>query len=799
MTTRSQQFVRWFEDLSSNDVAAVGGKNASLGEMIRNLKEKGIEVPDGFATTASAYRAFLEADDGLRDSLKSLLSDLEGGRKPLSQVGERIRELFMDAQFPQGVAEAIRNSYGELCRRYGAADMAVAVRSSATAEDLPEASFAGQQESFLNIRGEKQLLAACKRCYASLFTDRAISYRAEKGFDHMQVALSVGVQKMARSDMASAGVMFSLDPETGFRSVVVINASWGLGESVVQGLVNPDEFIVFKPLLDRKGLVPIIGKAMGEKRKKMVYARGGPRTTRSVATSRKERFSYALADDEVLTLARWACDIEQHYGKPMDIEWAKDGETDELLIVQARPETVESQKKEAASLRTFRMKEEGKRLLSGLSIGQAIAAGKAQVIKSASEIGKFREGSILVTEMTDPDWVPIMRRASGIVTDLGGRTSHAAIVSRELGIAAVVGTGEATEKINDGQAITISCAEGDEGYVYDGILQFDVSDVSLEKIPRTRTSVLMNISSPAAAFRWWRLPVSGIGLARMEFIVNNIIQIHPMALVHFDKVQTKTDRRRIEKLTGRYGDKTEYFVDSLAQGIARIAASRYPDPVIVRMSDFKTNEYANLIGGKQFESDEENPMLGLRGASRYYSDRYREGFALECRAVERVRNVMGLENVIVMIPFCRTPEEAEKVMQVLAENGLKRGDNGLDVYVMAEIPCNVILASDFCEYFDGFSIGSNDLTQLVLGVDRDSTELAYLFDEQHKAVKESIAGLIASAHRKKRKVGLCGQAPSDDPEFAAFLVKAGIDSISVNPDSVLPVIQVVAEAEDKTE
>jgi len=794
--TGKSDYIRWFSDLGTGDVADVGGKNASLGEMIRNLKEKGIQVPDGFATTASAYNAFLDRQDGLRQKVESSLDELENNGKPVQDVGEQIRALFLNAEFPDGLTEAVRDSYHELCRQYNTDNMAVAVRSSATAEDLPEASFAGQQESFLNIRGEEQLLDACKRCYASLFTDRAISYRMEKGFDHMKVALSVGVQKMVRSDMACAGVMFSLDPETGFRDVVVINASWGLGESVVQGLTNPDEFIIFAPLLDKERLVPIIGRTRGGKKKKIIYSRGGTKTTRTISTTREERHSFSITDDEVLTLARWAGDIDRHYGKPMDIEWAKDGEDGALYIVQARPETVESQK-EAASLKTYRLKGKGRQLLKGLSIGQAIVAGQAQVIKSASEISRFKEGSILVTGMTDPDWVPVMKRAAGIITDLGGRTSHAAIVSRELGIAAVVGTGEATETLKDGQEVTISCAEGDEGYVYDGILQFDVSDVNLEEVPETRTKVYMIISSPAAAFRWWRLPVKGIGLARIEFIVNNIIQIHPMALAHFDQVETKTARRRIERLTRGYNDKTEYFVGNLAQGIARIAASRYPGPVIVRMSDFKTNEYANLIGGKQFEPEEENPMLGLRGASRYYSDRYRDGFALECRAIKRVRDVMGLDNVVVMIPFCRTPEEAEKIVEVLAEHGLERNKDGLELYMMAELPSNIILAEDFCDYFDGFSIGSNDLTQLVLGVDRDSTELAGLFSEQHKAIKQSIADLIASAHKKKRKVGLCGQAPSDHPEFAAFLVEAGIDSISVNPDSVVAVIQVIAEAEQE--
>ena len=610
----------------------------------------------------------------------------------------------------------------------------------------------------------------------------------------MKVALSAGIQKMVRSDLASAGVMFTLDPETGFKDVVVIDAAWGLGESVVGGLVNPDEFTVYKPLLDKTGMVPIIGKNMGEKEKKIIYSKGGTKTTKSMDTSRKERRSFALTDEEVIRLSGWAVIIENHYRKPMDIEWAKDGETGELFIVQARPETVQSQK-EASALKTYRLKEHGERILTGLSIGQAIATGKAQVIKKAEEIEKFEDGSILITGMTDPDWVPIMKRAAGIVTDLGGRTSHAAIVSRELGIAAVVGTGEATDTINDGQEITISCAEGEEGYVYDGILDYDVADVSLEKIPQIRTKVLMNISSPAAAFRWWRLPVSGIGLARMEFIINNIIKIHPMALVGFEQLEDKQLWRDIEKMTRGYENKTDYFVYNLAQGIAKIAASRYPHPVIVRMSDFKTNEYANLIGGRQFEPDEENPMLGFRGASRYYSDRYRDGFALECRAIKRVRDEIGLDNVIVMIPFCRTPEEAKRVMDVMVQHGLKKNERGLQIYAMAEVPSNIILAEDFCDYFDGFSIGSNDLTQLVLGVDRDSAELSYLFDENHKAVKYAISSLIASAHKKGCKVGLCGQAPSDNPEFAEFLVRANIDSISVNPDSVLQVIDHVSKAE----
>jgi pyruvate,water dikinase len=599
---------------------------------------------------------------------------------------------------------------------------------------------------------------------------------------------------MVRSDKAGAGVMFSIDTETGFPDVVLIDAAWGLGENVVQGAITPDEYRVFKPLLDKGSLKPIIDKTLGNKEKKMVYAEGESETTRNIETSEEESRSFVLADEEILQLARWACAIEEHYGKPMDIEWAKDSETGELFIVQARPETVQSQK-EPSSLKTYSLKEQGERLVSGLSIGEAIAAGKVSKVKSPDQIGQFGDGSILVTGMTDPDWVPIMKRAAGIVTDHGGRTCHAAIVSRELGIPAIVGTGKATEVLETGQEITISCAEGDQGHVYQGILKYEEEAVSLEDIPKTQMRIMMNIASPAAALRWWRLPCEGIGLARMEFIINNIIKIHPMALVHFSDLKDEEARTQIQELTSGYDDKTEYFVDHLAHGIAKIAASQFPEPVIVRMSDFKTNEYADLIGGKEFEPKESNPMLGFRGASRYYSERYREGFALECRAIKRAREEIGLTNVIIMIPFCRTPEEADKVLDVLAENGLKRGENGLEVYVMCEIPSNITLAEQFAQRFDGFSIGSNDLTQLMLGVDRDSSELAELFDERHEAVKREISRLIKTAHEAGSKVGICGQAPSDYPEFAAFLTQEGIDSISLNPDSVIKVKKQVAETE----
>ena len=793
---QDDRYVRWFETLNHTDVPLVGGKNASLGEMVRTLKDQGISVPHGFATTAAAYWEFLKAND-LSGKIEAWLNDWRQGAKSLEETGKAIRRLFLRAHWPQEIAAAISIAYHELSRRYDVTDVDVAVRSSATAEDLADASFAGQQESFLNVAGDHELLEACRRCYASLFTDRAMIYRREKGFDHLKVALSIGVQKMVRSDKAGSGVMFTIDTETGFRDAAVINAAWGLGENVVQGTVNPDEYMVFKPLLANPGFTPIIEKNLGAKEKKLVYAVGGTKTTRNLDTARDERNTFVLDDDEILTLARWAVAIEQHYGKPMDIEWAKDGDTGRLFIVQARPETVQS-RREAGYLKTYEMKQTGKRLLTGLAIGEAIAAGPVCLIKSAADIARFQDNAILVTEMTDPDWVPIMKRARGIVTDHGGRTCHAAIVSRELGIPAIVGTGKATEILKNGQKITISGAEGDQGYVYEGLLAFRETEVSLENLPETRTRIMMNIASPAAAFRWWRLPVKGIGLARMEFIINSIIKIHPLALLHFDQVADPEARREILALTQGYEDKVEYFVDNLSRGIAKIAASQYPEPVIVRTSDFKTNEYANLIGGQQFEFQENNPMLGFRGASRYYSDRYREGFALECRALKRVREEIGLTNVIVMIPFCRTLKEADRVLQVLGDNGLKRGEAGLLVYVMAEIPSNVILAEKFAERFDGFSIGSNDLTQLVLGVDRDSSELSGLFDERDEAVTRMIQSLITSAHQAGRQVGICGQAPSDYPDFAEFLVSCGIDSISLNPDSVIKVIRRVAEAEGRS-
>jgi pyruvate,water dikinase len=783
----------WFEELGRHDVPRVGGKNASLGEMVVHLGKMGVRVPPGFATTADAYWGFIAAN-GLKEVIAGAFRDLASGAAPLAEVGQTIRRAVLRGQFPGETAQAITSAYAELCRRTGRPDADVAVRSSATAEDLPDASFAGQQETYLNIRGEVALLDACRRCYASLFTDRAISYRQAKGFDHLKVALSVGVQRMVRSDLGGAGVMFSIDTETGFDKVVLLDAAWGLGENVVQGAVDPDEYQVFKPLLAQPALVPIIEKKLGEKAQKMIYAQDGDSPTRNVPTSKAERAAFVLGNDDILTLARWACVIAEHYGCPMDMEWAKDGETGELFIVQARPETVQS-RKEASAIKSYHLKSKGRKLIAGLSIGDAIVPGRVCLIDNPRDIGRFVDGAILVTQTTDPDWVPIMKRAAAIITDHGGRTSHAAIVSRELGLPAIIGTGNATHILHDQQEVTVSCAEGDEGFVYEGRADYEIEELDFAGIPATRTQVMLNLANPAAAFRWWRIPADGVGLARMEFVVSNHIKVHPMALVHYDTLKDEDARRTIAELTRGYADKTEYFVDRLAHGLARIAAAYHPKPVIVRMSDFKTNEYANLIGGAAFEPREENPMLGFRGASRYYSPRYRDGFALECRAIRRLREEMGFRNVVVMIPFCRSTKEADRVLAVMADNGLRRGENGLEVYVMCEIPSNVILAKAFAARFDGFSIGSNDLTQLTLGVDRDSEELAELFDEQDEAVKWMIESVIREAHKAGAKVGLCGQAPSDHPEFAEFLVACGIDSMSVSPDSFIAVKKRVAAAE----
>lgn len=771
-------------EVGLKDIPRVGGKNASLGELIRELAGSGVRVPPGFAVTAEAYSAFLDHNN-LRPTLAALLNDYAAGRRSLAMTGRGLRQAMIQGTLPAEIADSICAAYRQLSRDAGQRDADVAVRSSATAEDLPEASFAGQHESFLNVRGESAVLEAVRRCYASLFTDRAIRYREENKFDHARVLLSVGIQRMVRADRAGSGVMFSLHTDTGFPRVVVINAVWGLGENIVQGRVTPDEHVVFKPLLDTPDTCPILSSRLGDKKLKMVYAPGG--TTKNVRTTVAEQRRFVLSDTEILSLAQWAVSIERHYGKPMDMEWAKDGPRGELFLVQARPETFQS-RKSAGVLRTYRLEGGGKSLVEGLAVGDAIAAASAQILKRPDDIARFKAGNILVTSNTDPDWVPVMRKAVGIVTDHGGRTSHAAIVSREMGIPAVVGTGNATSAIKEGQAITLSCAEGERGRVYSGALKFQSVETPLDNLSLPKTRLMLNIASPAAAFQWWRLPVQGIGLARLEFLINDVIRVHPMALVHPERLDPRT-RRKIGRLTRGHKRPADYFVAELASGVAQIAASQYPHPVIVRLSDFKTNEYAHLLGGKPFEPREENPMIGWRGASRYYHPNYREGFALECRALKKVREVMGLTNVVVMVPFCRTVEEADKVLAEMAQNGLKRGEAGLEVYVMCEIPSNVILAEDFADRFDGFSIGSNDLTQLTLGVDRDSGTLAALFSEQNPAVKRLIEDVIRRAHAKGCKVGICGQAPSDHPDFAEFLVKAGIDSISLNPDSVVGVIK----------
>lgn len=796
--SKGQAFVLPFRAVGIADIPLVGGKNASLGEMLQQLSPKGIHVPDGFATTAHAYRYFIESA-GLEAQLRHLFAEINvEDVSNLRQIGRQARSLILQTPFPEELQVAIAQEYQQLCDRYGA-DTDVAVRSSATAEDLPDASFAGQQETYLNVHGVKGVLEACHKCFASIFTDRAISYRQIKGFDHFNVALSVGVQKMVRSDLATSGVMFSIDTETGFKDAALITAAYGLGENVVQGAVNPDEYLVFKPTLEQ-GFRPILQKRLGSKEIKMIYDLGGSKFTKNISVSPEQRRQFALSDDEILTLAQWVGEIEAHYSAvrgvytPMDIEWAKDGMTNELFIVQARPETVQSQRAQNV-LKSYQLNEKSNVLAKGRAVGALIGQGKARVILDAHKLDQFQPGEVLVTNRTDPDWEPIMKKAGAIVTNQGGRTCHAAIIAREMGIPAIVGCGNATTVLQTGQDITVSCAEGEEGRVYDGLLPFDVNEIPLETLPRTRTKILMNVGNPEEAFSLSAIPNDGVGLARMEFIIANQIQVHPLALLHFDQLEDKLTRYKIAELTDQYDDKAQFFVDKLSQGIGTIAAAFYPKPVIVRMSDFKSNEYANLLGGRQFEPHEENPMIGWRGASRYYDDRYREGFALECQAMKRVRDEMGLTNVILMIPFCRTPEEGKAVLAEMAKHGLVRGDNGLQVYVMCELPSNVVLVDEFSEVFDGFSIGSNDLTQLTLGIDRDSSLVAHLFDERNNAVKRLIKQAIATAKQCDRKIGICGQAPSDYPEFAQFLVEQGIDSISLNPDSVLKTLLEIAAVE----
>ncbi len=798
---KEKALVLWFEQVGIADIPLVGGKNASLGEMIQQLTPKGVNVPNGFATTAYAYRCFIESA-GLEAKLREIFADLNvEDVNNLRQKGKQARTLILDTPFPRDLQTAIADAYNQLCDRYGD-NTDVAVRSSATAEDLPDASFAGQQETYLNVHACNGVIQCCHKCFASTFTDRAISYRQLRGFDHFEVALSVGVQKMVRSDLASSGVMFSIDTETGFKNAALITAAYGLGENIVQGAVNPDEYLVFKPTL-KQGFRPILDKRLGTKKIKMVYDIGGSKYTKNVSVAPIEREKFAINDEEILQLAKWAVLIEEHYSQvhgtytPMDIEWAKDGNTDELFIVQARPETVQSQKSSTV-LRTYKLQGASAILAKGRAVGEAIGQGKARVILDVSEIAGFAAGEVLVTNKTDPDWEPIMKKASAIVTNSGGRTCHAAIIAREMGIPAIVGTGDATKVLKNAQEITICCAEGEEGKVYSGLVPFEVQESAIDNLPRTRTQILMNVGNPEEAFGLSAIPCDGVGLARLEFIIANHIKAHPLALIHFDKLTDESVKRQIAKLTALYEHKPDFFTDKLAHGIATIAAAFYPNPVIVRMSDFKSNEYANLLGGRQFEPKEENPMIGWRGASRYYDPNYREAYALECKALKRVRDEMGLTNVIPMIPFCRTPDEGRKVLAEMAKHGLVKGENGLQVYVMCELPSNVIFADEFAQVFDGFSIGSNDLTQLTLGLDRDSGLVAHIFDERNEAVKRLVEIAIKAAKKYDRKIGICGQAPSDYPEFARFLVELGIDSISLNPDSVLKTLLDVAKVEAST-
>jgi len=813
MGKSKNRFILWFDEIGIKDIPLVGGKNASLGEMYQKLIRKGVNVPGGFAITAEAYKYLLKAS-GVDKKIRDILDGLDTHNiKDLMQRGEKVRNVVRTAPFPDDLTKTIVDAYTRMEKEYGA-NVDVAVRSSATAEDLPDASFAGQQETYLNIREKEHLIDACKRCFASLFTNRAISYRQDKGFGHFDVYLSIAVQKMIRSDSASSGVMFSIDTESGFKDAVFITGAWGLGENVVQGAVNPDEFYVFKPTL-KNGKMPIVVKKLGTKEIKMVYTNNLRKPTVNKPTPLNERNQYILSDEELATLARWACVIEDHYSKeagyfkPMDIEWAKDGDgkkigTGKLYIVQARPETVHSQK-DVNFVETYVLKETGKILVTGQAVGSRIGQGKVNLIKSSKNILDFKPGQVLVTDMTDPDWEPIMKIAAAIVTNRGGRTCHAAIVSRELGIPCVIGTEKADKVLRAGQPVTVSCCEGETGHIYEGMLKYKVERTDLKKLPQTRTKIMMNVGIPERAFIQGQIPNDGVGLAREEFIINSHIGIHPLALIHYKELKGKARKdkktakvvEQIDQRTPHYKDKVQFFVDTLAQGIGRIGAGFYPNDVIVRLSDFKTNEYAGLIGGFLYEPVESNPMIGWRGASRYYDPAYESAFALECKALLKVREDMGLTNVKVMVPFCRTVEEGKKVIEVMKKYGLVQGKKGLEVYVMCEIPSNVVLADEFSKVFDGFSIGSNDLTQLTMGLDRDSELIAHISDERNEAVKRLIAKVIKVARANKRKIGICGQGPSDFPEFAEFLVECGIDSMSLNPDTAVKTRLLVAEKEKK--
>lgn len=799
MVSKEKKFIMWFDEIGIEDIPYVGGKNASLGEMYQYLGKKGVKIPYGFAITAYAYRYILEKS-GLKSEIKKTLKDLDThNMDSLAEKGHKVRHLIRHADIPKDLEKEIFAAYDKLCKKEKINNLDVAVRSSATAEDLPDASFAGQQESYLNIRGKEDLLEAVRKCFASLFTNRAISYREDKHFDHFSIGLSVVVQRMVRSDLASSGIMFSIDTETGFRDVVIINSTYGLGENIVQGAVNPDEFIIFKPTL-KQGKKPIISKVLGEKAIRMVYDTQGNKPTKNLSVEPNDRNKFSITDEQALKLAKWACDIEDYYSKksgkfkPMDMEWALDGKTNELFIVQARPETVQS-RKDLNSYTTYVINTTAKPVVVGKSVGQQISTGKVNIIKDAKEINKFKKGEILVTEMTDPDWEPIMKIASGIITNKGGRTCHAAIISRELGIPCIVGTLDGTTKLKAGKNITMDCSSGDAGFVYEGKVPFTKQTVDLKELQKIKTQLMMNVGNPEQAFDLSFLPNEGVGLAREEFIINSWIQIHPLALINYSKIKDAETKEKIDALTVGYKDKKQFFVDKLAQGIARIAAAFYPKKVILRLSDFKSNEYANLIGGKEYEPEESNPMIGWRGASRYYQGNYVAGFALECQAIKKVREDFGLTNLELMVPFCRTLDEANKVLAEMKKNGLEKGKNGLKVNCMCEIPSNVILADKFLEIFDGYSIGSNDLTQLILGLDRDSELLGNIYDERNEAVKKMLTDVIKIANKKGKYIGICGQAPSDYPEMAEFLVKEGIKSMSLNPDTIIKTRMAIAKLE----
>jgi len=788
-------FIKNFSAISIQDLPEVGGKNASLGEMFSQLTGKGVLVPDGFAVTADAYRFFLKKND-LHQRLEAAASQLDTDKfSNLDRVGAQARDLIQSATMPEEIATAIKQAYQDLCLREGP-DISLAVRSSATAEDLPSASFAGQLESFLNIRGADELVETVHRCFMSLYTNRAIKYREDQGFGNMDVALSVGVQKMVRSDLSASGVAFTLDPDTGFDQVVVINSIYGLGENIVQGRSTPDEFVLFKPHINTP-FNPVIQKKIGEKEWTMTYATAAAsgKTVQNLPTPAAKRDVFSLSDADVATLGKWCVQIEQHYQKPMDIEWAKDGPDGHLYIVQARPETVQAKQGAHAVVRSYQIKSKGPKLAEGIALGETISFGKARLLRSPQEAHLLQEGEVLVTDITNPDWDPIMKRAAAIVTNKGGRTSHAAIVARELGTTAIVGCGDATDKIHDGDLITVSCAEGKTGFIYAGKADWTVDEKDISHLQMPKTAPMLILGDPSLAFQQSFLPNRGVGLLRMEFLITHHIQVHPLALTRFEQITQPDIRANIAHLTRHYRDKKDYFVDRLAQGVATIAAAFHPYDVIVRMSDFKSNEYANLVGGQQFEPVEENPMIGFRGASRYYSPLYKDGFALECKAMKRVREEMGFTNVKLMIPFCRTVEEGRQVVATMKEFGLEQGQNGLEIYVMVEIPSNVLMAEQFAEVFDGFSIGSNDLTQLTLGLDRDSALVSNLFSEKNPAVMQLIASAIQTARKKGIKIGLCGQAPSDMPEFARFLVNEGIHSISFNADALLKGIENMVAAE----